>query len=96
MQDTVPEQGTDLTITHVGIVHLKHCDVSVRVHVTSSLLYPYKVPEFHLANEHGNVFEASSLADIEADVNVRAPLWNPEDPLPEQLSCLVERLHAEL
>eukprot|EP00892_Ulva_mutabilis_P010949 jgi/Ulvmu1/8226/UM041_0035.1 len=95
-RDTAPDHGTDLTIVHDGVIHLKRCDVSVRVRLTSSMLYPYTVSEFHLANEHCNYFEASSLADIEADVNIRAPLRSPGDPLPAQLRCLLQRLDAEL
>lgn len=96
MQENVPEQGTDLAVTHEGVIQLKQFDVSVRVHLTTSLMYPYQVPVFQLSNEHGNYFDMSLLADIEADVNVRAPLWNQDDPLPAQLSCLAQRLVAEL
>lgn len=95
LQDNMQPQETALTWKHEGVVQLKGFDVAVRLYLTSSLLYPYKVPEVRLANAHGTYFTNSLLADIEADVNCNAPLWDQDDPLPAQLSCLVQHLAAE-
>lgn len=96
LQDNVQSQEADLGLKHEGTVQLKGFDVTVGLYLTSSLLYPYKVPEVRLANVHGSYFTNSLLADIEADVNCNAPLWDRDDPLPAQLSCLVQHLAAEV
>lgn len=96
LQDTLQSQGTDLTIIHEGIVQLKEFNVALRIRLTSSLMYPYRVPELRLANAHGSDIASSLLADIEADVNCNAPLRDQDDPLPGQLICLVQHLAADI